>query len=96
MCRVELKNGLPGGLPMAWYIKSTKMHGTTPLTIRTTRLSHHSYLIMPLAKGIYIIRSVVDGRGVGRHPIEDRSLLPKAIRALPDGIAPPQVPYNLY
>ncbi|KAJ3488881.1 hypothetical protein NLI96_g2530 [Meripilus lineatus] len=46
---------------------------------------------MSLPSGIYTIRSVYDQKAIGRHPIEDRSLLPKPIRALPNSITPPKI-----
>lgn len=46
---------------------------------------------MPLDTGIYIISTMADNRPVGRHLVEDRSLLPKAVRALPNGIQAPRI-----
>ncbi len=48
---------------------------------------------MPLDTGIYIISTMADNRPVGRHLVEDRSLLPKAVRALPNGIQAPRVTF---
>jgi len=45
---------------------------------------------MSLSSGIYIITSNADGANVGRHPIEDRSLHPKPVLALPKEIDPPK------
>ncbi|KAG8877447.1 hypothetical protein FRB97_003408 [Tulasnella sp. 331] len=37
---------------------------------------------MSLSNGTYVINSLVDDRFVGRHPVEDLSLLPKRILAV--------------
>ena len=46
---------------------------------------------MSLSNGIYIVTSVAGDRHIGRFPVEDRSLLPKQLFALPEGIEPPRV-----
>ncbi|KAJ3488883.1 hypothetical protein NLI96_g2532 [Meripilus lineatus] len=46
---------------------------------------------MSLQSGTYIIRSVLDKKAIGRHPIEDRSLLPKPVRALPSDVSAPKL-----
>lgn len=48
---------------------------------------------MPLETGLYIIRSKIDDREVGRYPIEDRSLGPKPLFALREPIHRPTVSY---
>ena len=47
---------------------------------------------LELESGIYTISSLSQhgGGNVGRHPVEDRSLLPKKILALPPNIKPVQ------
>ena len=46
---------------------------------------------MSLESGTYHIFSKIDNAPVGRNVIEDKSLLPKAVYKLPEGIQPPQV-----
>lgn len=46
---------------------------------------------MSLDSGMYIITTVADNRHVGRFPIEDRSLRPKEVFALPQNIDVPRV-----
>ena len=46
---------------------------------------------MSLSSGLYVITSVADNRSIGRFLVEDLSLLPKQLFALPEGIEPPRV-----
>ena len=46
---------------------------------------------MSLATGIYVVTSVAGNRFIGRYPIEDRSLLPKQVFALPESVDAPRV-----
>ena len=46
---------------------------------------------MSLESGTYHIFSKIDNAPVGRNIIEDKSLLPKAVYKLPEGIEPTQV-----
>lgn len=52
---------------------------------------------MSFPNGYYIIKHQRSGKIVARHLVEDRSLLPKKVLVLPDGLADPSnfiVSYN--
>lgn len=51
---------------------------------------------MTLETGLYVINSVEYKRPVGRPDAEDRSLLPKAVRVLPQGTDAPTVRYKFH
>ena len=46
---------------------------------------------MSLSSGLYAVTSVADNRSIGRFIVEDLSLLPKQLFALPEGAAAPHV-----
>ena len=46
---------------------------------------------MSLESGLYVVKSVAGDRFVGRFPVEDRSLRPKQVFALPEGVEIPRV-----
>ncbi|KAG8996129.1 hypothetical protein FRB94_008554 [Tulasnella sp. JGI-2019a] len=44
---------------------------------------------MSIESGLYIVVNKANGHNIGRYPVEDRSLLPKRVMVLPQGVQAP-------